>query len=257
MAFRNILDAPAWVQGIAWEAPWLADYAPLGRRIAQAIAEGRRVEEALMAQAPALLPVRFVAQARLPAGTAYEAFIAARHEVPTRSNPHDFFNGLVWLHWPLAKARLNALQAQAIARDGVGATRGPLRDAATVFDENGALLLAPEPLWQVLRARDWQRLFVALRPLWREARLWLFGHALMEKLISPRKQLVAHVYQAHSAIKKEESLDTWLARDLTADHLAGKPFAPLPVLGVPGWCGENANFRFYDDSTVFRPPRSP
>ena len=257
MALEDALDAPAWVRGIAWDAPWLADYAPLGRRAAQAIAEGQRVEEALMAQALALLPVRFVPQARLPAGTAYEAFIAARHEVPTRSNLHDFFNGLTWLHWPLAKARLNALQAEALAQGGVGTTRGLLRDAATVFDENGALLLAPEPLWQALRARDWQRLFVQLRPLWREARLWLFGHALMEKLVSPRKQLVAHVYQAQSAIKIKESPDAWLARELTPHYLASKPFAPLPVLGVPGWCSENANFRFYDDSTVFRPPRAP
>lgn len=256
MAFEVRFGEPAWAQGIAWDAPWLADYAPLGRLAAQAIAQGSRVEDALMAQAPALLPVRFVPQAHLPAGMAYEAFIAARREVPTRSNLHDFFNGLVWLHWPLAKAQLNALQAEALAQGGVGATRGPLRDAATVFDENGALLLAPEPLWQALRARDWRRLFVQLRPLWREARLWLFGHALMEKLFSPRKQLVAHVYQAQTAIETIESLDAWLARDLTPHHLAGKPFAPLPVLGVPGWCGENANFRFYDDSTVFRPPRT-
>jgi len=30
----------------------------------------------------------------------------------------------------------------------------------------------------------------------------------------------------------------------------------LPVLGVPGWCHENENFSFYDDSLVFRAPRS-
>src|SRR2546427_12488678 len=43
---------------------------------------------------------------------------------------------------------------------------------------------------------------------------------------------------------------------LGADTLACKPFAPLPVLGVPGWWRENENFSFYDDSLVFRAPRS-
>src|SRR2546427_7152514 len=34
---------------------------------------------------------------------------------------------------------------------------------------------------------------------------------------------------------------------LGADTLACKPFAPLPVLGVPGWWRENENFSFYDE----------
>ncbi|MBV2164774.1 MAG: DUF3025 domain-containing protein [Comamonas sp.] len=37
-----------------------------------------------------------------------------------------------------------------------------------------------------------------------------------------------------------------------------RPDSPLslwPVLGIPGWCAENANFYFYDDSVVFRPAR--
>ena len=32
-------------------------------------------------------------------------------------------------------------------------------------------------------ARDWQRLFVGERALWAQARLVLFGHALLEKLV--------------------------------------------------------------------------
>src|SRR5258708_36259316 len=53
-------------------------------------------------------------------------------------------------------------------------------------------------------------------------------------------------------------IDAWLAGSiwLGADTLACKPFAPLPVLGVPGWWRENENFSFYDDSLVFRAPRS-
>ncbi|GAA5231162.1 hypothetical protein GCM10025794_35750 [Massilia kyonggiensis] len=39
-------------------------------------------------------PIRFVPQADLPEGVAYEAFIGATGGVPTRENLHDFFNGL-------------------------------------------------------------------------------------------------------------------------------------------------------------------
>ena len=84
-------------------------------------------------------------QAALPDGCAYEAHIHATGAVPTRDNLHDFFNALVWLHFPTAKRLLNRLQAAAIARDGVQASRGPVRDAATLFDENAVLFLSAEP----------------------------------------------------------------------------------------------------------------
>ena len=202
-------------------------------------------------------PVRFAPQSALPEGTAYEQFIFDTGCVPTRDNLHDFFNGLVWLHFPLAKKQLNRLQAGALATQGVGAVRGPLRDALTLLDENGALLAAPEPLWQALVARDWQRLFIDLQPLWPEARLVLFGHALLEKLVSPRKPITAHVYRAPAAVKNAaiEEVDAWLAQALEREALAGKPFVPLPVLGVPGWWPQNAQPGFYDDPQVFRPAR--
>ena len=210
---------------------------------------GMPVHCALSAQAA---PVRFVPQAALPDGMAYEQFIFDTGGVPTRDNLHDFFNGLVWLHLPLAKQRMNRLQAQGLAAQGVGAVRGPLRDALTVLDENGALLHAPAPLWQALVARDWRRLFVDLRPLWREARLVLMGHALLEKLVDPRKPITAHVYQSQAAIDSVASLDVWLSQELQAERLVTKPFVPLPVLGIPGWWHGNENFSFYDDSLVFR-----
>lgn len=206
------------VERIDWAAPWLQPWQARGEPLAAALqAPGVPVHAALSA-APA--PVRFVPQSDLPEGQAYEQFIWDTRCVPTRDNLHDFFNGLVWLEFPQAKRRINELQAQAIAQDGVGAVRGPLRDALTVFDENGALLQAPAALWQALRARDWQRLFIELRPLWAEARLLLFGHALLEKLVSPRKPMVAHVYQAPQAIKSIAALDGWR-----------RPCSPSP--GIP------------------------
>ena len=244
---------------IDWTAPWLAPWRAEGEPLARQVLQGQPVCRALGGEGagPEAVPVRFVPHTELPAGTAYEPFIFATRQVPTRDNLHDFFNGLVWRQFPQTKRRLNQLQAQAIAQDGVGAVRGPLRDAITVFDENGAVLAAPPALWAALAAREWQRLFGELRPLWRDARLVLFGHALMEKLVSPRKPMVAHVYPAPAAITCIAALDDWLAQAAQPDAWAAKPFTPLPVLGVPGWWAANEVPGFYDDPAVFRPPRAP
>jgi hypothetical protein len=239
--------------------PWSAPYAQRAARASAAAGQGAGVAEVLSAEtAPIALPagpLRFVPAGSAPPDEAYEAFIFRTACVPTRDNLHDFFNGLVWLHFPQAKRRLNELQAAEIARTGIGATRGPLRDALTLFDENGAVLDAPPALWAALLARDWQRLFVTERALWREARLLLFGHALLEKLIAPRKPITAHVLGACGAGRSIAIDDAAIADALDPAHLAGKPFAPLPVLGVPGWWAPNEAPDFYADAAVFRPSR--
>ena len=97
-------------------------------------------------------------RASCPGGEAYEAFIFRTGCVPTRDNLHDLFNGLVWLRFRASKRQLNALHAQQIESAGVGRTRGPLRDALTLFDENAALLQAPEVLPKRCGARDWRGL---------------------------------------------------------------------------------------------------
>jgi hypothetical protein len=124
-----------------------------------------------------------------------------------------------------------------------------------VLDENAAFLVAPPLLWEALEARDWQRLFIELRPLWQQAQLVLFGHALLEKLVSPRKPITAHVYRVQPEVDSIDELDAWVVADLNADKLASKPFIPLPVLGVPGWWPPNEVLSFYDDPSVFRPRR--
>ena len=48
-------------------------------------------------------------------------------------------------------------------------------------------------------------------------------------------------------------MDAALAEMLSVPRLASKPFTPLPVLGIPGWCEQNQNVSFYDDPFVFRP----
>jgi hypothetical protein len=237
---------------IDWSASWLAPYRSFGEPLAQQIQAGRPCAEVLDG---AGAPVRFVPQNALPQGVAYEQFIFEQQRVPTRDGLHDFFNGLIWLHCPQTKQRLNQLQAAQIAAEGVLPVRGPVRDAITVFDENAALLQAPDALWDALAARDWQRLFLGLRPLWSQARLTLFGHALLEKLVQPRKAITAHVYRVPLAAGALAEVDAWLAQELDAERLAVKPFTPLPVLGVPGWWPANQEPAFYADAQVFRPPR--
>jgi Protein of unknown function (DUF3025) len=198
--------------------------------------------------------VEFVSQSELPTDIAYEAFIFSHKRVPTRDNLHDFFNGLCWLRFPQAKSRLNFLQAQEIASQGVSATRGSLRDALTLFDENVLLLQASDNLWRALQLRDWAKLFGELRDEWQSAHIVIFGHALLEKLVAPYKSMTAHVFRIASDVdaKYDQALDAWLATNLQPDYLATKPYLPLPVLGIPGWWPENEELSFYSDAQVFR-----
>ncbi|AOK15715.1 hypothetical protein WT26_06620 [Burkholderia cepacia] len=263
---------------IDWSVPWLAGFAATGR-VAQAGAlDG---EAALLDALNGALdgatggtplvtgrgaPLRFVPQADLPPGVAYETHIAETGGVPTRHNLHDFFNALVWFAYPRVKAALNARQAAAIDEaGGVGPVRGPLRDALTLFDENAALFVtADRALADALRGFDWPRLLVAARDAWGtrcEARL--VGHALLEKLVAPYKSCTAHTwivqvsadYFSWPAARRAAHVDAQVARMLAARDLTSRDFAPLPVLGVPGWCDANAEPAFYDDPAVFRSGR--
>ena len=258
---------------IDWSRPWYASVRPAA---GQAGRLGDDVIPAFNAQAQALglvnhqgLPLRFVPQSALPDGVAYEEFIGATGGVPTRENLHDFFNGLVWLTFPLVKRQLNALQAGRIARDGIGKSRGPARDAATIFDENAALLVVREggegaALVDALRNHRWREAFVQRAGMFgADAEVWLFGHALMEKLVAPYKAITAHTRivaapDAYFTLPREERqawIDAHVAPQLAQEELCNADFTPLPVLGIPGWWAQQDD-AFYDDTTVFRPRRS-
>ena len=259
------------LENIDWQAPWLVHLRERGEVAANGIDDSTDVfsvlNDLVNHNAQTTTVVKFVPQDNLPTGTPYESCIFDLKQCPTRNNLHDYFNGLCWLHFPKIKARLNQLHAQEIKQSGSATQRGKVRDALTLLDENGAFLIAPEPLWQALLAKDWDQLFITLRPLWQEAKLVLFGHALMEKLVTPRKPITAHVYiiDTPNLIANYPNntpdkgtflsyLDEIIAADLTAEKFAAKPFAPLPVMGVPGWCSANENPDFYSDSQVFRRP---
>lgn len=241
------------VVDIDWTAPWLSEWRDVGQPIAQRVVGGCPQPRALTEAARA--PVRFVPQADLPDGQAYEDFIWASGQVPTREGLHDFFNALCWMHFPLAKRQLNRLQGTEIARAGVGQVRGPVRDAATVFDENAWLIQPSDELWAALTAHRWTEAFVDLRHEWALTRMWAFGHAALEKLVQPYKSITVHLWRVPRSVSPDQ-IDAWLAGDLTAEKLSGKPFSPLPILGVPTWCADNADPVFYEDVSVFRPSRA-
>ena len=240
---------------LPWSHPWLDPWRALGQSIEGPVTQGVPVWQALNRMPTA--PVRFAPHTVLPAGVAYEQFIAQTACCPTRDGWHDFLNGLCWSLFPATKSSLNRLQAARIAQDGILPTRGALRDALTVFDENAALLRAPDALWEALAGKQWQRVFVDLRPLWRQSRLVLFGHALLEKLMLPRKSITAHVVRVRTGSDELADWDRWIASELQAGRVASQPFVHLPVLGVPGWWRANEDPVFYQDPQVFRPARAP
>ncbi|MBR7800894.1 DUF3025 domain-containing protein [Undibacterium fentianense] len=256
---------------IDWSRPWLASILPA----AEAILAQEEWRAALNQAACAAglsnhrdLPLQFIPQEELPEGVAYESHISAAGKVPTRENLHDFFNALVWLSFPQIKRQLNALQAAQIETLGIGKSRGPARDAATIFDENAALLVLENSerghrLLSCLRAHQWQQAFVEHRNDFAvAAQVWSFGHALMEKLVQPYKGITAHAWVvwvtpeffSQNLTRQAQQLDAQVSEQLQSHALTTADYTPLPVLGVPDWwSGQDESF--YADQTVFRPKR--
>jgi hypothetical protein len=257
---------------IDWAQPWYDTVRPAFERAAPPpdgfIDAFNAAARELDLRNGAGMPLSFVPQAALPEGMAYEEFIGATGQVPTRDNLHDFFNALVWQTFPGIKRALNALQAAQIAQAGVGKSRGPARDAATIFDENAALLVvrdndAGRALVEDLRAHRWLEALYDKRDLFgRDAEVWLFGHALMEKLVAPRKAITAHTRIVlagddfftldHAA--RRAWIDATVAQQLADAGLSTAGFTPMQALGVPGWWPDQDE-AFYADATVFRPKR--
>jgi hypothetical protein len=243
------MSAAARLASIDWQRPWLAPYRECGQAVAASVAAGASVAQALNEALDAgggirldAGALRFVPQSELPHGEAYESYVHRIARVPTRDNLHDFFGGLVWLHHPALKREINERHAREIDRRGDCSNRGAVRDALTLFDENGALIEAPDDLLELLRSRRWHELFVQQRMRWAsQVRVTLVGHALLEKLISPFKAVTAHAIA--------------VAPPGTPLDLAKSALMPLPVLGIPRWWADNQTPGFYDDVAVFRGQR--
>ncbi len=270
---RMSTDGLAGFAGIDWSKPWFAPLAERGRRWQQAAltSEAAYLAELnhdahMNGQATGRgRPLAFIAQGALPPGTAYEAHIAETGCVPTRHNLHDFFNALMWFTFPSIKAALNARQSAAIDELGVGPIRGGVRDALTLFDENALLFVTADPaLAQALRNFDWRTLLVTNRAAWGACcEVRSFGHALLEKLMEPYKACTGHAWIVEVAsayfswpeARQRAWLDATVSASIANETLVSPMFAPLPVLGIPGWWPSNGDSAFYDDKQVFRSGR--
>lgn len=180
-------------------------------------------------------------------------------------NWHDFFNALVWRQYPLAKVAINALHCR--DREVQPQYRTPQRDALTLLDESGVILVASDAnLLDAVQDFDWQRVFVAAQAAWgRQLACFAFGHALLEKFLTPYVGLTAHAVLVEVAdtffmrtrAEQQALLDDRLAKALTAGGLVTpRTLNPFPVLGVPGWWPLQTP-AFYADTQYFRPRNRP
>lgn len=209
--------------------------------------------------------MRFVAPDDMP--IAYEERIVSRGEIVTRpGNWHDFFNALVWMRFPRTKYRLAALHAKGMRSPAPDGRRGPIRDAATQFDESGIVVAASDPaLLELLAQRQWKALFWNRRDsVRRNMRFAVFGHGLYDALRAPFYRICG---RAATIVVPQSCLDAPVdALCAHVDSILDERFAQrswyprpkallaLPLLGIPGVCAENETSDYYDDVVQFRPP---
>jgi len=180
---------------------------------------------------------------------------------------HDLFNTLVWMAFPTTKAVINARHYESMSA-GESGNRPAVRDALTLFDEDGLLVLSRDTgLLDLVREFRWKELFWKRREEVRKRmRFFLFGHALYHKALEPfvgmtGKAVLLNVSDAFAQLPLKSQIA--VTDRLLAAHVwdrtrmsHGREFAPLPVLGVPGWCGGNEQENFYENTDYFRPGRN-
>ena len=265
-----------------WNTDWLTDsemFAPLraaGSKLPAigwpdvAVLDAMAVNSGRLVNAQGQ-QIRFVAQAGKPENleASFEGRTFLKGEVQVRAlDWHDLFNALVWMTFPTAKAVINARHYESLAA-GEGGQRPPQRDALTLFDEDGIVILSSDPtLLDLVRNFRWKELFWNRRAEVRQnMRFLLFGHALYQKALNPFIGMTAKgILIGVSPAFFEWTLQSQIAqadRQLALYLLdgggigKGRDLAPLPVLGVPGWWKDNVAEGFYDNTGYFRPGRRP
>lgn len=209
-------------------------------------------------------PLPFVEQdsAALKAAGGYEPFIASHAAVPTRSaNWHDYYNALSWALFPKTKLALHRSQCAYPATTGSRNQRSAQQNGATLFDENGVIVIT-SVAWvgALLASHAWHELFITRRAeLPRVAKIALFGHALWEKCRNPYRGLTAKWLAIMvspdqlQAPDLHQQVDQHLAKGLSTRPLLPKDLKPLPLLGWPDLCPANHDPAFYGDQSYFRP----
>ncbi len=263
---------PVWDRWELLASPLFVTLAPLIERLPEdhfpTLAELNRLCEEREVASGGGEPLEFVPQ-EAKTGEPYEKRVFAYGKVLTRNrNWHDLFNALVWITFPKTKAAINRHHYREMQTREGGEARGPVRDALTLFDESGVIVACSDSgLTNLLTGFQWKQLFWNRREdVIGQMRFHLFGHALYEKALAPYKGVTGKSVIVDVAARELErplpqqlaSLDAQLARSFAdmRSLAATEDYAPLPILGVPGWTPENANERYYEDTQQFRPGRA-
>jgi hypothetical protein len=262
---------PVWNRWELLAAPAFATLAPLIEQLPEdhfpTLAQLNRICDEREVVSGSGVPVEFVPQ-EAKTDEPYETRVFARGKVLTRSrNWHDLFNALAWITFPRSKAAINRHHyREMLARQGEG-LRGTPRDVLTLFDEGGVIVATSEPdLGGLLRDFKWKELFWQRRgEVIESMRFYVFGHSICEKALQPYKGITAKTVIFDVPRRElERPLTQQLATlDARLAKYFGDPkalasteaYAPLPVLGIPGWTADNEDERYYDDTRHFRPGR--
>jgi hypothetical protein len=213
--------------------------------------------------------VSFTTASTTDTAVAYESQIITQREVPTRMNHHDLLNALMWVTYPNAKWAISQQHLAVVQTRGdiEKKQRSPRRDALTVFDESGMVVLSSKPeLLQMIRDFKWHELFVRHRDfLIKNARLLIFGHGLYEALHTPHigltgKAILIDTSQILIDAAWSEQIqfaDQYLVGILSDTTLLpnARALSPLPLLGWPGWFAGNEEAAFYSNTQYFRSGR--
>ena len=150
-------------------------------------------------------PVRFVPPSA--SDPYYEVHVFETGHVQTRpGNKHDLFNALAWLAFPKTKARINAMHAAEIPREG--GKRGRLRDMLTIFDEGGAIVACEIDVAGLVRDARWPELFLERH---RDFRIVVVGHAVLEQALAPHPGITCKVVFANPSRDLDAQAAEWLA----------------------------------------------
>ena len=195
----------------------------------------------------------------------YEPRIFLAGEIQTRSNNwHDFFNALVWMTFPKTKAVLNQIHYDEMQRalQNVQKQRSLLRDAATLFDESGVVVVSSQrDLIALLKNHEWKQLFWEQRKAVLSSMcFFVFGHGLYEKALNPYigmtgKGIMIHVEETffkQTISEQIVAVDSMLEPIWLREKLLSADLTPVPILGYPGWYSDNCYSTFYNNKQYFR-----
>lgn len=194
----------------------------------------------------------------------YEAQVFELGKVPTRlENWHDLFGAFSWILFPKTKALLNQWHIEDL-QQGEATTRSPRRNALTLLDECGVVVLYQQPeAIEALREHHWQQSFVAHRDQWfKTLKPYIFGHALYEMATRPYDGLTAKMlalpisegFFSLPLLSQYRLLDEKLSDALLQNVLHDeRQLSPLPLLGIPTWYAANEQPSYYENTEYFRP----